>query len=56
MCIELNITKCTFLQSRAEQYEQKFTSWYFLTDLLYMVHISVFCIWIKQMNKVNVTM
>ncbi len=28
----------------------------FLADLRYMVHILVFCIWIKQINKVNVTM
>ncbi len=54
--IELNITKCTFLQSRVGQYEQKFISLYFLADLRYTVHISVFCIWIKQINKVNVIM
>ncbi len=54
--IEQNITKCTFLQSRAGQYEKKFISLYFLADLQYTVHISAFCIWIKQMNKVNVTM
>ncbi len=52
--IELNITKCTFLQSRTGQYEQKLISQYFLADLQYTVHISVFCIWIKQINKVNV--
>ncbi len=45
--IELNITKCTFIQ---------FISRYFLADLQYTVHISVFCIWIKLINKVNVTM
>ncbi len=44
--IEQNITKCTFLQIRARQYEHKFISLYFLADLRYMVHISVF--WIKQ--------
>ncbi len=26
---------------------------YFLADLRYTVHISVFCIWIKQINKVT---
>ncbi len=45
--IELNITKCTFLQNRAGEYVQKFISLYFLADLRYTVHISVFCIWIK---------
>ncbi len=33
--IELNITKCTFLQSRAGQYEQKFLYQYFCPDLRY---------------------
>ncbi len=42
MRIELNITKCTVLQSKAGQYEQKIISWYFLADLRYTVHISVF--------------
>ncbi len=45
-----------FLQSRDGQYEQKLIYLYFLADLQYTVHIYVFCIWIKQMNKVNVTM
>ncbi len=48
--IEENVTKCTFLQCRTAQYEQTFISLYFLADLLYMVHISVFWIWIKQIN------
>ncbi len=54
--IELNITKCTFLQNKARQYEQKFIALYFCPDLRYTVHVSVFCIWIKQINKLNVTM
>ncbi len=54
--IEQNIPKCTFLQSRAGQYEQKIISLYFLADLRYTVHISVICILIKHINKVNVTM
>ncbi len=54
--IEQNLTNCTFLQSRAGQYEQKLISLYFCPDLRYTVHISVFCILIKQINKVNVTM
>ncbi len=51
---EPNITKCTFLQSRAGQYEQKNIFLYFCPYLRYKVHISAFCIWIKQINKVNV--
>ncbi len=35
--IKLNITKCTLLQSRAGQYEQKFISLNFLADLRYTV-------------------
>ncbi len=34
----------------------KFISRHFLADLRYTVHISVLFIWIKQINKVNVTM
>ncbi len=34
----------------------KFISLYFLADLRYTVNISVLFIWIKQINKVNVTM
>ncbi len=56
MSKELNIAKCMFLQSRAGKSEQKFISLYFLADLRYMALFSVFCIWIKQINKVNVTM
>ncbi len=32
-----------------------YISVFFLADLRYTVHISVFCIWIEQINKVNVT-
>ncbi len=51
-----SITRCSFLQSRAGQYKQKLISLYFLSGWRYNVHISVFSIWIKQINKVNVTM
>ncbi len=37
--IEQNITKCTFLQNRAGQYEQKFISLYFCPNLRYTVRI-----------------
>ncbi len=43
--IEQNITKCTFLQSRAGQYEKFYL---FIFGLICGIwYITVFCIWIK---------
>ncbi len=36
--------------------QKKKKNQYFWADLRYTIHISVFCIWIKQINKVIVTM
>ncbi len=39
--IELNITKCTFLQSRAGQYEQLFISLYFWAFAVYGTYLGI---------------
>ncbi len=54
-CMGTDLEKCS-ITTRAGRYDQKFISRYVLADLRYAVYISEFCICIKQINKVNVTM